>query len=60
VKKTGKEGVQADIEQRPLFDLPAGDVLIRVRFSSLNYKDALAASEWPGVVRTFALLKSVA
>ena len=53
VKKTGKEGVQADVEQRPLFDLPAGDVLIRVLFSSLNYKDALAATGRPGVVRKF-------
>jgi putative YhdH/YhfP family quinone oxidoreductase len=34
-------------------DLPAGDVLIRVAYSSLNYKDALAAQGHPGVVRTF-------
>ena len=31
----------------------AGDVLIRVAYSSLNYKDALAAQGHPGVVRTF-------
>jgi acrylyl-CoA reductase (NADPH) len=37
--------------ERPKDELPAGDVLIRVRFSSLNYKDALAASGHPGVVR---------
>lgn len=53
VKKTGKEDVQAGIEQRPLFELPADDVLIRVQFSSLNYKDALAADGRPGVVRKF-------
>jgi acrylyl-CoA reductase (NADPH) len=31
--------------------LPAGDVLVRVEYSSLNYKDALAAGGHPGVVR---------
>lgn len=31
--------------------LPPGDALIRVQFSSLNYKDALAAEAHPGVVR---------
>jgi len=33
--------------------LPAGDVLIRVRWSALNYKDALAATGHPGVMRAF-------
>ncbi|MCG8448665.1 MAG: YhdH/YhfP family quinone oxidoreductase [Pirellulales bacterium] len=32
-------------------DLPAGDVLIEVASSSLNYKDALACRAHPGVVR---------
>jgi putative YhdH/YhfP family quinone oxidoreductase len=34
-------------------DLPAGDVLIRVTHSSLNYKDALSASGNKGVTRSF-------
>jgi acrylyl-CoA reductase (NADPH) len=33
--------------------LPAGDTLIRVEYSSLNYKDALAATGHPGVVSKF-------
>lgn len=33
--------------------LPAGDVVLRVEYSSANYKDALAAGGHPGVVRTF-------
>ena len=32
------------IEQRNIDDLPKGDVLIRVHFSSLNYKDGLSCS----------------
>ncbi len=34
-------------------DLGQGDVLIRVHWSSLNYKDALAAKGHPGIVRRF-------
>lgn len=34
-------------------DLPAGEVLIRVSHSSLNYKDALSASGNKGVTRQF-------
>lgn len=41
------------IKQRHVDELPAGDVLIRVRYSSLNYKDALSASGNKGVTRSF-------
>ncbi|XOV85737.1 MAG: YhdH/YhfP family quinone oxidoreductase [bacterium] len=41
------------IIQRDEADLPAGDVMIDVRFSSLNYKDALSATGNPGVSRQF-------
>lgn len=45
--------VAGHITERPLRELPEGDVLIRVAYSSLNYKDALAASGHPGVNRVF-------
>lgn len=38
---------------RAVDDLPPGDVLIRVQFSSLNYKDALSASGNKGVTRRY-------
>ena len=41
------------IEQRQLSELPAGDVLIKVVYSSLNFKDALSAIGNPGVSRNF-------
>ncbi len=34
-------------------DLPAGEVLIEVHYSSLNYKDGLSATGNPGVTRAF-------
>lgn len=43
--------VSHSIIQRPVSELPPGDVTIRVEYSSLNYKDALAARAHPGVVR---------
>lgn len=45
--------INAGVESRPLRELPPGEVLIRVAFSSLNYKDAMAATGHPGVVKSF-------
>lgn len=39
--------------RRTTADLPAGDVLIRVAFSALNYKDALSASGHKGITKQF-------
>lgn len=41
------------IEERTLADLPEGDVLVRVHYSSLNYKDALSATGHKGVTRNY-------
>src|SRR5436190_13730296 len=52
VEKDNAGKVRRGIAQRSLDDLPPGDVIVRVAYSSLNYKDALAAQANPGVVRT--------
>lgn len=41
------------VVSRELDSLPAGEVLVRVRYSSLNYKDALSATGNPGVTRNY-------
>ncbi|UVE19499.1 YhdH/YhfP family quinone oxidoreductase [Pseudomonas sp. LS44] len=41
------------IVERDTADLPAGDLLIRVRYSSLNFKDALSASGNRGVTKAY-------
>lgn len=46
-------GFTRQIETLGLDALPAGDVLIQVRFSALNYKDALSASGHRGVTRRY-------
>ncbi len=53
IRKDAGGKVEAGIERISLSDLPPGDVLIRVAYSSLNYKDALACQAHPGVVRSF-------
>ncbi len=52
VEKT-EDGFQRSVIEREIDDLPDGDVLIEVRYSSLNYKDALSATGNPGVTRNF-------
>jgi len=46
-------GVRGEPARRSIADLPPGDVLVRVEYSSLNYKDALSATGNPGVTRKF-------
>jgi putative YhdH/YhfP family quinone oxidoreductase len=41
------------IVDRAVVDLPAGEVLVRVYYSSLNYKDALSATGHKGVTRNY-------
>ncbi|MBE0597262.1 MAG: YhdH/YhfP family quinone oxidoreductase [Desulfuromonadales bacterium] len=41
------------IVTRSVDDLPPGELLVRVRYSSLNYKDALSATGNKGVTRRF-------
>lgn len=41
------------IKTRSLNDLPEGDVLIKVQYSALNYKDALSSTGNKGVTRSF-------
>lgn len=41
------------IREKSIDDLPPGDLLLRVHYSSLNYKDALSATGHPGVTRQF-------
>ncbi|MGD9949848.1 MAG: YhdH/YhfP family quinone oxidoreductase [Desulfobulbus sp.] len=53
VTETEEKQFTRSIGQRSVQDLPAGEVLIRVCYSSLNYKDALSASGNKGVTRKY-------
>ena len=41
------------VKQKDISDLPNNDTLIKVKYSSLNFKDALSASGNKGVTRNY-------
>lgn len=53
VSETAEKTFPRDIRERALSDLPAGELIIEVKYSSLNYKDALSATGNKGVTRKY-------
>ncbi len=53
VQEIGSDAYSREVHSRSIRDLPDGDLLIRVHYSSLNYKDALSASGNRGVTRHY-------
>ena len=47
------------IEQLDRASLPPADVLVRVRCSDLNYKDGLAVTGRPGVIRKYPMIPGI-
>lgn len=52
VEKTNTGTIHRSVREMPRQALPPGEVLLQVRYSSLNYKDALAASGNPAIAKT--------
>ncbi|WP_372517043.1 alcohol dehydrogenase catalytic domain-containing protein, partial [Mycobacterium montefiorense] len=59
VARQDGEEVTASVETLSLSDLPPGEVTIRVLFSSVNYKDALALTPKGGVVRDYPIVPGI-
>ena len=53
VSETAEKTFSREIRARSLSDLPAGELIIEVKYSSLNYKDALSATGNKGVTRKY-------
>ncbi|MAW06543.1 MAG: oxidoreductase [Deltaproteobacteria bacterium] len=53
VKKNDDKTFTREVTERKIKDLPEGEVLIRVRYSSLNFKDGLSCIGNPGVTRNY-------
>lgn len=53
VRETAPGLFSRTIERKRTDELPAGNVLVRVRYSSLNYKDALSATGNRGVTKKY-------
>ena len=53
VVENSDKNFSRSIETRTINDLPAGDIIIEVHYSSLNYKDALSARGHKGISRHY-------
>lgn len=53
VQKTADGKYVRQIAEKSLDDLPAGEVLVKVLYSSLNYKDGLSATGHRGVTKNY-------
>ncbi|MAT41707.1 MAG: oxidoreductase [Anaerolineaceae bacterium] len=53
VFETTEDQFSGEIKEMDTEDLPEGEVLVQVLFSSLNYKDALSATGNKGVTRSY-------
>lgn len=54
-----KESFAVEVKELKLDDLPVGEVTIRVLYSGINYKDALALSPTGRVVRAYPMVPGV-
>ena len=53
ISETSEKQYSREISQRQIADLPAGEILVKVHYSSLNYKDALSSVGNKGVTRNY-------
>jgi acrylyl-CoA reductase (NADPH) len=59
VVREGPSGRSAGFETLPVSELPEGELLVEVRFSSLNYKDGLAVTGKGKVIRKFPMVPGI-
>src|SRR6187200_1921790 len=53
VTETIEKKFVREVTQKALSELPGGELIIEVKYSSLNYKDALSATGNKGVTRKY-------
>ena len=53
VSEDPAQGIRREIRKKTIDDLPPGDVVVKVDYSSLNYKDALSANGNHGVTKHY-------
>jgi putative YhdH/YhfP family quinone oxidoreductase len=59
VARQADGGIRAAVETLDGSELPAGEVTVRVHYSSVNYKDALALTPKGGVVRAYPVVPGI-
>jgi putative YhdH/YhfP family quinone oxidoreductase len=59
VARQSGDGIETAVETLEESALPAGDVTVRVHYSSVNFKDALAVTPKGGVVRDYPIVPGI-
>src|SRR3954463_3304426 len=59
VARDVEDRITASVETLRASDLPPGEVTIRVLYSSVNFKDALALTPGGGVVRSYPVIPGI-
>ncbi|MGN1401402.1 MAG: acryloyl-CoA reductase [Bacillus sp. (in: firmicutes)] len=59
IAKEADDRIILSIEHMQLSDLPQGEVVIKVAYSSVNYKDSLATSKGTGVVTGYPMIPGI-
>jgi putative YhdH/YhfP family quinone oxidoreductase len=59
VARQDDDGITTAVEALTESDLPPGEITIRVQYSSVNYKDALALTPKGGVVRNYPIVPGI-
>ena len=59
LKKQDDANASVSVEDLNISDLPEGDVLIKVSFSTLNYKDALAITSSSPIIKNYPMVPGI-
>lgn len=59
IARQREDRIDAAVETLDLSELPPGEVLVKVHYSSVNFKDALALSPKGGVVRNYPIAPGI-
>ena len=59
VDQDDKGNVSHDFKKISKEDLPEGDVLIKVHYSGINYKDALATQDNNAIVKSYPMVPGI-
>ena len=59
VARQDDNGIRAEVETLEKSELPGGEVTVRVHYSGVNYKDALALTPKGGVVRDYPIVPGI-
>ena len=59
LKKEDNQKATGSLEDINISDLPEGDVLVKINYSTINYKDALAITSSSPVIRNFPMVPGI-